>query len=94
MGARVRRTRASLAVTAMPDRSRRAGRAKLTPAPVKPGSETSGKEDHVRPVHSAQAARRTLLVLTVLALALLALIIKPFASALFVAAVIAGALHP
>jgi len=51
-------------------------------------------EGPVRPVRSAQAARWTLLVLTVAAIALLALIVRPFAAALFVAAVIAGALSP
>jgi predicted PurR-regulated permease PerM len=56
---------------------------------------TAAAEDaHIRPVRSPQAARWTLLVLTIIALALLALIVEPFASALFVAAVMAGALSP
>jgi predicted PurR-regulated permease PerM len=50
--------------------------------------------EQVRPVRSAQAARRTLLVLTIIAVVLLALIVEPFAAALFVAAVLAGALSP
>jgi predicted PurR-regulated permease PerM len=50
--------------------------------------------DQVRPVRSPQAARWTLLVLTVLALVLLAYIDEPFAAALFIAAVIAGAISP
>ncbi len=50
--------------------------------------------DQVRPVRSPAAARRTILVLTIIAIVLLALIVQPFASALFVAAVMAGALHP
>jgi len=41
-----------------------------------------------------KTARWTIIVLTVLALGLMTLIIRPFASALFVAAVLAGALHP
>jgi len=52
------------------------------------------EEGQVRPVRSPQTARWTLLVLTVIAVALLALIVKPFAAALFLAAVIAGALDP
>ena len=48
----------------------------------------------IRPVRNPQAARWTLLVLTVIALMLLALIVRPFAGALFVAAVMAGALGP
>ncbi len=52
------------------------------------------EEGQVRPARSAQTARWTLLVLTVIALALLAVIVQPFAGALFVAAVMAGALHP
>jgi predicted PurR-regulated permease PerM len=51
-------------------------------------------ERQVRPVRSPQAARWTLLVLTVIAIALLALIIEPFAAALFLAAVLAGAISP
>jgi predicted PurR-regulated permease PerM len=57
-------------------------------------SDRADDSDQVRPLRSAQAARWTLLVLTVIAIGLLALIVKPFASALFVAAVMAGALHP
>ena len=41
-----------------------------------------------------KTARWTIIVLTVLALGLMTVIIRPFASALFVAAVLAGALHP
>lgn len=41
-----------------------------------------------------RTARWTIIVLTVIALALMVVIIRPFASALFVAAVLAGALHP
>jgi predicted PurR-regulated permease PerM len=51
-------------------------------------------EDQVAPLKTPQAARWTLLVLTILALVLLALIIEPFAGALFVAAVLAGAIYP
>jgi predicted PurR-regulated permease PerM len=50
--------------------------------------------EHVATIHSPTAARWTLLVLTVLSLFLLALIIRPFAGALFVAAVMAGAVYP
>jgi predicted PurR-regulated permease PerM len=50
--------------------------------------------DKVRPLRTPQAARWTLLVLTVVALLLLALIVRPFAGALFIAAVMAGALGP
>jgi predicted PurR-regulated permease PerM len=58
--------------------------------------KTAGSDDsdQVRPLRSPQAARWTLLVLTILALALLALIVGPFAGALFIAAVIAGAISP
>jgi len=58
--------------------------------------KTSGSDDsgQVRLVRSPQAARWTLLVLTVISLALLALIVEPFAAALFIAAVIAGAINP
>jgi len=49
---------------------------------------------HERPPRSSKTARWTIIVLTVLALGLMAVIIRPFASALFVAAVLAGALHP
>jgi predicted PurR-regulated permease PerM len=51
------------------------------------------EERRVRP-RSPKTARWTVIVLTVLALLLMAVIIRPFASALFVAAVLAGALHP
>ena len=54
----------------------------------------AGDSGQVRLVRSPQAARWTLLVLTVISLALLALIIEPFAAALFIAAVIAGAINP
>jgi predicted PurR-regulated permease PerM len=47
-----------------------------------------------RAQRSFRTARWTIIVLTVLALGLMTLIIRPFASALFVAAVLAGALHP
>ena len=52
------------------------------------------ERSHVRAARSSGAARWTIIVLTVLALGLMAVIIRPFASALFVAAVLAGALHP
>ena len=51
-------------------------------------------QGQVRMVRSPQAARWTLLVLTVISLALLILIIEPFAAALFIAAVMAGAINP
>jgi predicted PurR-regulated permease PerM len=54
----------------------------------------SEDQDQIRPVRSMQAARWTLLVLTVISLALLAFIVEPFAAALFIAAVMAGALSP
>ena len=59
-----------------------------------PKEKTTSADGQVRPIRSPQAARWTLLVLTILALALLALIIQPFAAALFIAAVIAGAISP
>ena len=59
-----------------------------------PKEKTTSEPDQVRPIRSPQAARWTLLVLTILALALLVLIIQPFAAALFIAAVIAGAISP
>jgi predicted PurR-regulated permease PerM len=59
----------------------------------KTGAEP-GDQDQVRPVRSPQAARWTLLVLTIIALSLLALIVEPFAGALFIAAVIAAAISP
>lgn len=52
------------------------------------------EERRVRARRSVKTARWTLIVLTVLALVLLAVVVRPFASALFVAAVLAGALHP
>src|SRR2546423_1698525 len=66
------------------------------PEPMKPArpKDGGGRSGQGSPVRSEQAARWTLLVLTVIAIALLALIVKPFASALFVAAVMAGALYP
>src|SRR5687767_1820767 len=48
----------------------------------------------VHPVRSSRSSFWTTLVLTVIAVGLLSLIIYPFAAALFVAAVLAGALHP
>lgn len=62
-----------------------------TPAPH---VAVRAEDEQVRPVRTPQAARWTLLVLTVIAVALLTLIIKPFAAALFVAAVFAGAISP
>src|SRR5260370_29417242 len=59
-----------------------------------PKEKTTSADGQVRPIRSPQAARCTLLVLTIIALALLALIVQPFAAALFIAAVIAGALIP
>jgi predicted PurR-regulated permease PerM len=59
-----------------------------------PKEKTTSEPGQVRPIRSPQAARWTLLVLTIIALALLALIIQPFAAALFIAAVIAGAISP
>jgi predicted PurR-regulated permease PerM len=53
-----------------------------------------GADRRARPPRSVKTARWTIIVLTVLALGLMTLIIRPFASALFVAAVLAGALHP
>lgn len=52
------------------------------------------EERRIRAPRSVKTARWTIIVLTVLALLLMAVIIRPFASALFVAAVLAGALHP
>ena len=52
------------------------------------------QSDRVPAVHSPRAAQWTTLVLTVIAVLLLVLIVRPFAGALFVAAVMAGALHP
>ena len=50
--------------------------------------------NQVAPLRTPQAARWTLLILTVIALFLLSRIIRPFASALFIAAVMAGAVYP
>jgi predicted PurR-regulated permease PerM len=62
---------------------------------TKPASPAREPEpDQVAPLRTPQAARWTLLVLTVLSLILLALIVRPFAGALFVAAVMAGTIHP
>jgi predicted PurR-regulated permease PerM len=68
----------------------------MTKASGKDEAAGSGDSDsdQVKPLRSPQAARWTLLVLTVIALALLALIVEPFAGALFIAAVIAGAINP
>jgi predicted PurR-regulated permease PerM len=54
----------------------------------------SDDSDQVKPSRSPEAARWTLLVLTIISLVLLALIVQPFAAALFIAAVIAGAISP
>jgi predicted PurR-regulated permease PerM len=70
--------------------------------PVKRGRDEAGEapEDRrretapARAARSSRTARWTIIVLTVLALGLMAVIIRPFASALFVAAVLAGALQP
>lgn len=51
-------------------------------------------EEKAQPVRSTRSSFWTTLVLTVIAVGLLSLIIYPFAAALFVAAVLAGALHP
>src|SRR5215470_4773705 len=56
--------------------------------------ESAEPGDRVKPVAGPEAARWTLLVLTVIAVALLALIIAPFATSFFLAAVMAGALAP
>jgi predicted PurR-regulated permease PerM len=55
---------------------------------------TASTEQQVAPPRTPQAARWTLLVLTIIAVTLLALIVKPFAGALFIAAVMAGAIYP
>jgi predicted PurR-regulated permease PerM len=59
-----------------------------------PATTRADPAEQVAPVRSAQAARWTLLVLTVIAVVLMALIVRPFAAALFVAAVMAGAAYP
>jgi predicted PurR-regulated permease PerM len=66
----------------------------MTKADRKDKTAASDDSGQVRLVRSPQAARWTLLVLTVVALALLTLIVEPFAAALFIAAVIAGAINP
>ena len=66
----------------------------MTKADRKDKTAASDDSGHVRLVRSPQAARWTLLVLTIISLVLLALIVKPFAAALFIAAVIAGAISP
>jgi len=58
------------------------------------GHDAARGPDRRRAPRSERTARWTIIVLTVLALALMIVIIRPFASALFVAAVLAGALHP
>jgi predicted PurR-regulated permease PerM len=65
---------------------------KPDPEPVREPSRDD--QDQVAPLKTPQAARWTLLVLTIIALILLARIIRPFAGALFVAAVMAGAIYP
>jgi predicted PurR-regulated permease PerM len=62
--------------------------------PRGPADAGRTEDTQIAPPRSPQAARWTLLVLTILALVLLALVIQPFASALFVAAVAAGAVYP
>jgi predicted PurR-regulated permease PerM len=57
-------------------------------------TEPPNGDQQVAPLRTPQAARWTLLVLTVLSLILLGLIVRPFAGAFFVAAVMAGALYP
>src|SRR5260221_13746430 len=59
-----------------------------------PKENATSATGQVRPIRSPQAARWTQLVPTIIALALLALIVQPFAAALFIAAVIAGAISP
>ena len=55
----------------------------------------STPSDHrVALLKTPQAARWTLLILTLIAFVLLAMIVKPFAGALFMAAVMAGAIYP
>jgi predicted PurR-regulated permease PerM len=55
---------------------------------------TADADEVLRAPRGERTARWTIIVLTVIALALMAVIVRPFASALFVAAVLAGALHP
>jgi predicted PurR-regulated permease PerM len=62
---------------------------------IEPAGEPRDDDPNdVAPLRTPQAARWTLLVLTIVSLILLALIIQPFASAFFVAAVMAGAVYP
>jgi predicted PurR-regulated permease PerM len=56
--------------------------------------DAAGEDGGARAPRSERTARWTIIVLTILALALMIVIIRPFASALFVAAVLAGALQP
>ena len=62
------------------------------PKPVEPSNDD--QHQIPPPLRTSQAARWTLLVFTILSLILLGLIIRPFAGALFVAAVMAGAIYP
>jgi predicted PurR-regulated permease PerM len=64
------------------------------PRDTAPTAKAAADDEPLRPARTPQAARWTLLVLTIIAVVLLTLIIKPFAAALFVAAVLAGALSP
>ncbi|HVQ75881.1 MAG TPA: AI-2E family transporter [Candidatus Binatia bacterium] len=68
----------------------------MSESPRKPEPEGKPHTDghQVALLRTPQAARWTLLVLTVVALILLAVIVRPFAGALFVAAVMAGAVYP
>ena len=62
--------------------------------PTEASALVQADDEQVRPARSPQAARWTLLILTIIAVGLLALIVEPFAAALFLAAVLAGALSP
>jgi predicted PurR-regulated permease PerM len=68
----------------------------MSKAPAKPEriGDPVPDDAQVAPLRTPQVARWTLLVLTVLSLVLLALVVRPFASAFFVAAVMAGAVYP
>lgn len=66
----------------------------MSQQPRKPAASEPPDDVRVAPLRTPQAARWTLLILTAISLLLLAMIIRPFAAALFVAAVIAGALYP
>jgi predicted PurR-regulated permease PerM len=68
----------------------------MTGSPRKPPEPAPDPRDdgQVAPLRTPQAARWTLLILTVIALFLLSRIVRPFASALFIAAVMAGAFYP